>query len=236
MFSCSNEYKYNNTQNNMPYYSKGFALIFQQSDFENKIVSKKIDNTKLEISHRFLPRNSLLLITNPTNGKSLEIKVTKKSKFPNFFNILISQKIANELLLDSEFPYIEVNQRIKNKSFIAKKAEIFSEEKNVLEKVPVTKIKIDNISSKDSIKKKNKKIKRKFSILIAEFYSENSARKLKKNLSGNYVKKELLNVKRLGKNRFALTSGPYFSINTLKNDHIELNRYGFENLDIEQHD
>ena len=76
LFSCSNEYKYNNTQNNMPYYSKGFALIFQQSDFENKIVSKKIDNTKLEISHRFLPRNSLLLITNPTNGKSLEIKVS----------------------------------------------------------------------------------------------------------------------------------------------------------------
>ena len=50
------------------------------------------------------------------------------------------------------------------------------------------------------------------------------------------MKKELLKVEKLGLNRFALSSGPYFTINTLKNDHFELNRYGFENLDIKQHD
>ena len=236
LISCAPSQQYRNNQSHEPFNSKGFALIFDQSDFQKKIVSRKIDNSKLQVSHRYLGRNNLLMIINPANGKSIELKVTKKSNYPNFFNILISRKVADTLDLDNEFPYIEVIQRVKNKSFIAKKAEIFSEEKNVLEKVPVTKIKIDNISSSNTIKNKTTKSKKKFYILIGEFYSEISARKLKKNLSDKYVKKELLKVEKLGLNRFALSSGPYFTINTLKNDHFELNRYGFENLDIKQHD
>ena len=39
-------------------------------------------------------------------------------------------------------------------------------------------------------------------------------------------------VNNLGKNRFELTSGPYFKINTLKNDYFKLNMYGFDDLDI----
>ena len=42
--------------------------------------------------------------------------------------------------------------------------------------------------------------------------------------------------KNLGKNRFELSSGPYRSINTLKNDYFALNKYGFEDLDIKQND
>ena len=164
-----------NTKSFVPYNSKGFALVYQEKDFNNKIISKKLDNEKLQVAHRKLGRNKILILTNPENNKSIELKVSKKVKYPNFFNVLITKKVFEELNLNSDFPFLEVNQRIKNKSFVAKKAEIFSEETKVMDKAPVTKIKIDNISkSKEKKIKKNKKSKR-FSILIGEFYSKKSA-------------------------------------------------------------
>ena len=65
-------------------------------------------------------------------------------------------------------PFVEVERRIKNKSFIAKKAVTYSEEKNVLTKAPVTKVKINNIS-KSSNDKSKKKSDVNFSIIIGEF-------------------------------------------------------------------
>tara|TARA_Y100001960_G_scaffold271044_1_gene297593 strand:- start:15 stop:755 length:741 start_codon:yes stop_codon:yes gene_type:complete len=222
-----------NTKSFVPYNSKGFALVYQEKDFNNKIISKKLDNEKLQVAHRKLGRNKILILTNPENNKSIELKVSKKVKYPNFFNVLITKKVFEELNLNSDFPFLEVNQRIKNKSFVAKKAEIFNEEKNVLDKAPVTKIKIDNISKIKNKKNKKNKI---FYILIGEFYSKESAKKLKNNLLDKYIKKELLKVKKLGKNRFELSAGPYLSINTLKTDYFALNKYGFEDLDIKQND
>ena len=95
---------------------------------------------------------------------------------------------------------------------------------------PVTKVKIHNISTQ---KKSIKKIK-KFSIIIGEFYSKESAHHLKDRLEKNYVEKEALKVKKLRKNKFQLSAGPYTSINTLKNAYFQLNKYGFDNLDIEK--
>ena len=219
-----------------PYSSKGFALVYQEDDFKNKIVSKKLNNEKLQIAHRKLGSNKILILTNPENNKSIELAVSKKAKYPNFFNLLITKKVSDELDLNSEFPFIEVNQRVKNKSFVAKKAEIFNEEINVMDKAPVTKIKIDNISkSKEKKIEKNNKNKQ-FSILIGEFYSKKSANILKNNLANGHIKKELLKVRNLGKNRFELLAGPYLSINTLKSDYFALNKYGFEDLDVKQND
>jgi len=219
-----------------PYSSKGFALVYEEEYFNNKILSKRLDNEKLQVAHRKLGSNKILVLTNPENNKSIELKVAKKAKYPNFFNVVITKKVSDELNLSSEFPFIEVHQRVKNKSFVAKKAEIFSEEKNVLDKAPVTKIKIDNISKNKNKKNKKDRKSKKFSILIGEFYSKSSANQLRNNLVDKYIKKELLKVKNLGKNRFELSAGPYLSINTLKNDYFALNRYGFEDLDIKQND
>ena len=71
-------------------------------------------------------------------------------KFDNLFSpdVLITKSVSEELGLNPNFPYLEVYERNKNKSFIAKKAEMFNEEKKVLDKAPITQIKIDNISKK----------------------------------------------------------------------------------------
>ncbi len=237
LFSCSSaQYSSKNNKIFNPYNSKGFALVYQEDDFKNKIISKKLNNEQLEIAHRKLGKGKILILTNPDNKKSLELKISKKAKYPSFFNLLITKKVSDKLELNPEFPFLEIHQRIKNKSFIAKKAEIFTEEKKVTNKAPVTKIKIDNISKTKSNKTNKNKRNKKFYILIGEFYSKKTAQQLKNNLVDKYVKKDLLMVRNLGKNRFELSAGPYLTINTLKNDYFALNRYGFEDLDIRQND
>ena len=213
-----------------PYTSKGFALIYEEKDYTNKIISRKLKQDELQIAHNRLRINSIVTITNPENKKSLTLKVSKKLKYPDFFTVLITKKVADVLELDSNIPFVDLQQRVKNKSFVAKKAVTFSEERAASNKAPVTKVKIYNISTQ---KKSIKKIK-KFSIIIGEFYSKESAYYLKDRLEKNYVEKEALKVKKLGKNKFQLSAGPYTSINTLKNAYFQLNKYGFDNLDIEK--
>ena len=180
-----------------------------------------------------LKKNSILKITNPENKKSVELKVSKKIKYPAFFKIIMTQKVAQELGLNKNVPFVDIQEKIKNKSFIAKKAVTFSEEKKVSNKAPVTKVKIDNISEAKEMEAK--KIK-KFSIIVGDFYSKESAENLIDTLEHKYVKKGSLKVKKVSKNKFRLWAGPYTSINTLKNAYFQLNKYGFDNLDIETND
>ncbi len=215
-----------------PYTSKGFALIYNESDYSNKILSGKLDNNKLQVAHSTVKKNSILRITNPDNKKSIELSVTKKINYPSFFKVVITKEVAKKLDLSNEIPHVDIIQKFKNKSFVAKKAITYSEEKQVINKAPLTKVKIKNISKQ----KPQKKIDKKFSIIIGVFYSEISALNLRDELEKQHVKKGSLKVKKLGKNKFQLYAGPYKSINTLKKRYFELNKYGFDNLDISQND
>ena len=229
LFSCvNNNY---NTSSTIFYSSKGFALVYNEQDYKNKIVSKKLNTDKIEASHSKIRRNSIILITNPVNNKSVTLKVSNKSKYPDFYNVLITDKLSKKLELDPDLPFVEIEERVKNKSFIAKKAVTFSEEKNVLTKVPVTKVKINNISKSNN---NNFKSKNKYSIIIGNFYSKKWATGLIDILVNENIKKDVFIVKKLSKNNYQLSAGPYTSINTLKNDYFKLNKYGFDNLDIEK--
>ena len=230
LHSCSVGSLQQNKSTFVPYTSKGFAIIYDERDYIKKIISRKLNQDELQIAHNRLRINSIVTITNPENKKSLTLKVSKKLKYPDFFTVLITKKVADVLELDTNMPFVDLQQRVKNKSFVAKKAVTFSEENAASNKAPVTKVKIHNISTQ---KKSIKKIK-KFSIIIGEFYSKESAYHLKSRLEKNHVEKEVLKVKKLGKNKFQLSAGPYTTIITLKNAYFQLNKYGFDNLDIEK--
>ena len=183
--------------------------------------------------------NILNLLSKPShqfitsNKKSIELKVSKKIKYPIFYKIIITDKVAEELGLNKNLPFVDIQERIKNKSFIAKKAVTFSEEQTVSDKAPVTKVKIDDISTiKDTKTNKTKK----YSIIVGDFYSKESAENLIVTLEHKYIKKGSLKLKKVAKNKFRLLAGPYSSINTLKKRYFELNKYGFEDLDIKQND
>ena len=95
-------------------------------------------------------------ITNLLNDRSILVKVGVKADYPDFFNSVISQRIAEELKLSIDEPYIQITELAKNSHFIANESKMFEEEKNVATKVPVDEIKVSNLS--EIVKPKTKKI------------------------------------------------------------------------------
>ena len=211
--------------------SKGFAYIYTLKDYENKFIKKKINSDELIIAHNKVKRGSLLKITNPNNGKNIILKNSFRLDYPDFYKVLITKPVSNQIGLNENFPYVEVEEIKKNKSFIAKKTKIFNEEKKVHTKAPVEIVKIDNISLNKSQKKK---ISEEFNIIIAEFYSKDSATFLKKRITSELpsFNSKKLYIKSSNLNKISLLSGPYKSINVMKNDYIQLEKFGFEELDI----
>ena len=216
-----------------PYTAKGFAYIFNENDYKNKIIRGRLDNSKLEVSHSGLRVNSLIKLINPKTKDTLTIKNLKRSSYPDFYKILISKQVAKKLNIDSDLPFIEIIEIKKNKSFVAKKAKIFNEEKKISSNAPVTSVRISNISRNKS-NKKNKKNENKFNILIASFYSENTAEFLKKRIIKEITDidaKKLKIIKKSNK-KSNLILGPYNTINLMKNDYILLKKFGFEELNF----
>ena len=210
--------------------SKGFALIYDNSIFENKIVNKKLNNSQNYVLHPFLKNNTLVSISNPFNSKSLTVKIRKTINYPSIYNIVITKKMADKLELDINNPYVEVLSIRKNDKFIAKKASIFDEEKKVANKSPVTLININDMStSTPEIKVKKKKPS--YIIDIAEFYFLKSAEAVK-NTFEKEANLENIKIKKISKTRFKVYSGLHGSLNSVKDTYFSLNELGFENLNI----
>ena len=215
-----------------PYTAKGFAYIYNDSDFKNKIIKGKLNNEILQISHQNLKTGTLIKISNPKNKESIVLKNVKRIRYPDFYKILITETVAKKLNLNSELPILEIMEIRKNKSFVAKKAKIFNEEKKIPSKAPVASVQISNIS-KDKVKETKKKLD-KIYIHIATFYSKNTANVLKErivkeliNFDGNKIK-----IRKINNKETQVISGPYTSVNLLKNDYIMIKSFGFEELDI----
>tara|TARA_B100000963_G_C22486542_1_gene607185 strand:+ start:155 stop:892 length:738 start_codon:yes stop_codon:yes gene_type:complete len=224
---------YNNFETKKPFLSKGFAYIYNDQDYENKIIRKKLDKNSLSIAHNKLRVGSLIKITNIYTNDSIILKNTKRIKYPDFYKIMITKPVAEKLNLNLDQPLVEIIEIKKNKSFIAKKTKIFKEEEKIHNNAPVELVKIDNISKSKKIKKSEKK--RKFSIIIGEFYSRDSAKNLKQRITQempNFDSRKLF-INSTKANKTTLIAGPYKSINLMKNDYIQLKLFGFEELDID---
>ena len=212
--------------------SKGFAYIYNEKDYLDKIIKRKLDNNSLQIAHNKLRSGSLIKITNMKTNDSIILRNSKKFQYPEFYKIVITQPVAEEINLKEDLPLVEIMEVKKNKSFVAKKTKIFKEEEKIHNNAPVETVEINNISKKQKVK--NKVTKDKFYIIIGEFYSKNSASVLKKRITQelkNFDSKKLY-INSRKSNKITLLSGPYNSINLMKNDYIQLKNFGFEELDI----
>ena len=213
------------------YSSMGFALIYSDHHYLNKVVNKKIKNDDSVAMHNLLKINTPIKIINPDNSKFIETKIYKKADYPKIFNVVISRKIASFLELDFNNPYVEIIETKKNKTFIAKKSETFEEEKNVSEKAPVDEVKMDDLTKVENKTKKKLDKKSNFILVIADFYYEDSAN----NLMEEIIKKTTIkniSVKKINDKKYRLFSGPFKNFNALKTTYISLNKLGFENLNI----
>ena len=213
------------------YSSSGFALIYEDNLYIQKVVNKKINNEDIKVMHSLLKTNTPIKIINPANSKVIETKIYKKANYPKIFTIVVSERVALILELDLDNPFVEVIEVKKNKTFVAKKTNTYEEEKNVAEKAPVDEIKMDKlINNEDKAKKKVFK-DNNFIIVINDFYYEDSAINLKNELFKKTGFSNIL-VRKISNNKYRLLAGPFKNFNALKTTYISLNNLGFEDLNI----
>ena len=210
------------------YKNSGFALIYNKQ--LKKI--KKLESRSLNIYHKSLKKRSTVKITNPKNGKYLIAEVkSNKEKFSNFYNSVLSLRIAEELELDINEPYIELILVSKNSTFIAKKAKMFEEVKNVAEKAPVDGIQISDLNTKKikKIIKNNKNFS--YSIKVADFYYKNSAQMMINKIKDESSIKSL-KILKLSNTKYRVLIGPFDDIKRLKSAFEKMDNLNFENLEI----
>ena len=214
------------------YKNTGFTLVYNESLKKNKKIAKKLDNRSLKIFHKSLKKNSFVKITNPVNDKSIIAEVVSNNvKFSEFYNSVISLRIAENLSLNLNEPYINLILISQNSTFIAKKAKTFDEEKNVAEKAPVDGIKIDNLGNTVKEKKEIKKSIFLYSIKIADFYYIDSAKNMINRIK-NETSLKNPSIKKLSKTKYRVLLGPFNDIKKLEKSFNEIKSLNFENLEI----
>ena len=232
LFSCeknsfNTSKKFKNIINNK-YNNLGFALIYND---ELKDI-KKLEPRSLNIYHKFLKKKSLVKITNPENGKYLIAEVkSNRVKFSNFYNSILSLRISEELNLDLNEPYVEINLISKNSTFIAKKAKMFDEERNVADKAPVDGIQINNLNDNKIEKKQIKNKRFSYSIKVADFYYKDTAMLMIERIKNETSINNLI-IDRLSETKYRVLIGPFNDIKTLKDTFEKMNYFNFENLEI----
>ena len=212
--------------------NKGFALVFNDDLKKQKLISRKIDDRSLIIFQKNLKKDTKVKITNLLNNKSILATVGRNSKYPNFYNSVVSKRIFDELELFSTEPYVEIVTVSTNTTFLAKKAKMYEEEKKVANKAPVDGISVSDLSvDKKKIKKKQKKKKFRYIIKVADFYYEKSANNMKKRITDEL---NLNNTKidKISNTSFRVYFGPYDNLKSLKNAYKDIYPLNFENIEI----
>ncbi len=221
-----------NYSNYLKYSNTGFTLIYDEQLKKDNKISKKIDNRALVIFHKKIKKNSFVKITNPVNDKSIIAKVISNNvQFSDFYNSVITKRIANELSINLSEPYVDLVLISENSTFIAKKAKTFDEEKNVAEKAPVDGITIDNLGADLNKKKQVKKHKFLYSIKIADFYYKDSAENMILRIKKETNLKNPL-IKKLSQTKYRVLLGPFNDIKKLEKSFDEIKLLEFENLEI----
>ena len=217
---------------NQKYSNTGFALIYDDKLKRDNKISKKIDNRSLLIFHKKIKKNSFVKLTNPQNNKTVITEVISNNvNFSDFYNSVITTRIAEELDLDINEPYIDLVLISQNSMFVAKKAKTFNEEKNVARKAPVDGIIIDNLGSDLQSVKKVKKQKFLYSIKIADFYYKDSAENMILRINNETNLKNSI-IKKLSQTKYRVLLGPFNDIKKLEKSFNKIKLLEFENLEI----
>ena len=131
-FSCSSHLTTLNQK--QPYSAKGFAYIYNDSDFSQKIIKSKMNNEIMQISHQNLKTGTLLKISNPINNEEIVLKNTKRIRYPDFYKVLITKPVAEKLKLDLELPILDIIEIKKKNLLLQRKQRYIPKKKKYLQK------------------------------------------------------------------------------------------------------
>ena len=218
-----------------PFINKGFSLIYNDKFYNNKIISKKIDDRSLVIFQKNLKKNTIVKITNILNDKSIIGTVGSNADYPLFNNSVLSVRIAGEIDLDENEPYVEILEILQDSAFVAKKAKMFEEEKKVASKAPVKDINISNLNIEETNIKD--KISKRFSyeIKIADFYFNDMALLLVDRIINETMIKDS-KIKKIDEKKYRVYTGPFHNINSLQKSFNDISILKFENIEIIKND
>ena len=218
-----------------PFINKGFSLIYNDKLYNNKIISKKIDERSLVIFQKNLKKNSIVKITNIFNNRSIIGTVGGNADYPLFNNAVLSVRIADEIDLNENEPYVEILEILQDSVFIAKRAKTFDEEKKVANKAPVNNINISDLNIEET-NAKNELIKKfSYEIKIADFYFNTTASLLVDRIIKETTIKDA-KIKKVNEKKYRVYAGPFNNINSLQKSFNDISILDFENIEIIKND
>lgn len=197
--SCSNKYH--------EYEKTGFSGVSKN----NKIIS-------------FLPKDSLIKITNKNNKISKVYKVDEQLKLTDSRIIYLPEIVYDEISLNREFPLVLVQSMRENKSFVAKKAKTFDEEKKINKKVKIETIEVLKIDNE-------KVITKKIFLDFGPFYYKTYSETLFRLLSLNIKNKKLIYKDYAPKNHI-ISIGPLKNLTEYDNIYLKLGKIGLIGFNI----
>ena len=218
-----------------PFINKGFSLIYSDKFYDNKIISKKIDERSLVIFQKNLKKNTIVKITNMLNNKSIIGTVGGNADYPLFNNAVLSLRIADEIGLNENEPYVEILEVIEDTIFVAKRAKTFEEEKKVANKAPVNNINISDLSIKEKNSKNELSKKFSYEIKIADFYFNDTASLLVDRIVKETKIKDA-KIKKINEKKYRVYAGPFNNINSLQKSFNDISILEFENIEIIKND
>ena len=218
-----------------PFINKGFSLIYSDKFYDNKIISKKIDERSLVIFQKNLKKNTIVKITNILNNKSIIGTVGSNADYPLFNNAVLSLRIAYEIGLNENEPYVEILEVIEDAIFVAKRAKTFEEEKKVANKAPVNNINISDLSIKEKNSKNELSKKFSYEIKIADFYFNDTASLLVDRIVKETKIKDA-KIKKINEKKYRVYAGPFNNINSLQKSFNDISILEFENIEIIKND
>ena len=199
VISCSNKYQV--------YEKTGFAGVSKN----NKIIS-------------YLQKDSLIKITNKNNKISKVYKVDEQLKSTDSRIIYLPEIVYDEISLNREFPLVLVQSMRENKSFIAKKAKTFDEEKKINKKVKIETIEVLKIDNE-------KVITKKIFLDFGPFYYKTYSETLFRLLSLNIKNKKLIYKDYAPKNHI-ISIGPLKNLTEYDNMYLKLGKIGLIGFNI----
>ena len=218
-----------------PFINKGFSLIYNDKLYYDKVISKKIDERSLVIFQKNLKKNTIVKITNILNNKSIIGTVGSNADYPLFNNAVLSLRIADEIGLNENEPYVEILQVLEDAIFVAKRAKTFEEEKKVANKAPVNNINISDLNTKQAKTKNEFSKKFSYEIKIADFYFNDTASLLVDRIVKETKIKDA-KIKKINEKKYRVYAGPFNNINSLQKSFNDISILEFENIEIIKND
>ena len=149
--------------------------------------------------------------------------------------LVLSLRIADEIGLNENEPYVEILEVLEDALFIAKRAKTFEEEKKVADKAPVNNINISDLNIKEKNTKNELSKKFSYEIKIADFYFNDTASLLVDRIVKETKIKDA-KIKKINEKKYRVYAGPFNNINSLQKSFNDISILEFENIEIIKND